>query len=175
MGGVAAGLPPFVAQRAVVADILAAVQSEITLLEQQAHEKCLQLAASTASDLLTLWEDELNLPQRHEMGDEMRRKSIYLALGFFETCTVGYLKDLLSHMASGAVIDAVENHSDYSVQLNAAVSGDIIADPVYIEGALRRAIPAHIDSRLSTRCDIVGSAIHKSILHGKVKMTIRSV
>ena len=130
-------LPQSVGESRGIGEILDSCGTELDLLEQEARAACLRLAAATAdSKGCALWERELGLEVREDLPLSARRVLIQVALEQMDTCTPEKLRAFVLRMLEGQV----EKFLGPSLR--------------YVEKALRRATPAHLDCVLSARADL---------------------
>ena len=120
-----------------IGEILDSCGTELDLLEQEARAACLRLAAATAdSKGCALWERELGLEVREDLPLSARRVLIQVALEQMDTCTPEKLRAFVLRMLEGQV------------------EKFLVPSLRYVEKALRRATPAHLDCVLSARADL---------------------
>lgn len=130
-------LPQSVGESRGIGEILDSCGTELDLLEQEARAACLRLAAATAdSKGCALWERELGLEVREDLPLSARRVLIQVALEQMDTCTPEKLRAFVLRMLEGQV------------------EKFLVPSLRYVEKALRRATPAHLDCVLSARADL---------------------
>ncbi|MDD5908385.1 MAG: DUF2313 domain-containing protein [Clostridia bacterium] len=147
-------LPQSVGESRGIGEILDSCGTELELLEQEARAACLRLAAATAdSKGCALWERELGLEVREDLPLSARRVLIQVALEQMDTCTPEKLRAFVLRMLEGQV-ELREDFEGYTVYLAAQVEKFLVPSLRYVEKALRRATPAHLDCVLSARADL---------------------
>lgn len=165
-------LPPSVGASRGIGTILDSCDLEIDLLEQEARQACLRLAAAEADEKgCALWERELGLEVREDLAVETRRALIRAALDSLDTCTPEKLRALVGKMLEGDV-ELEEDFANYTFRVKAKVERFLVPGLTPVEKALRKAAPAHLDFTLSAAADVETATPPVHALTAGVKLHI---
>jgi len=165
-------LPPSVGASRGIGILLDSCGLEAELLEQEARQACLRLAAAEADQKgCSLWERELGLEVREDLAVEARRALIRAALDGLDTCTPEKLRVLVGKMLEGDVA-LEEDHVRYTFHVKAQVERFLVPGLTPVKKALRKAAPAHLDLSLSAAADVETESLPASVLTAGVKLHI---
>lgn len=165
-------LPPSVGASRGIGTILDSCGLEVDLLEQEARQACLRLAAAEADEKgCALWEQELGLEVREDLAVEARRALIRAALDGLDTCTPEKLRVLVGNMLEGDVT-LEEDFDHYTFAVKAQVERFLVPGLTPVEKALRKAAPAHLDFTLSAAADVETAVSPAHVLTAGMKLHI---
>lgn len=166
-------LPDFFYRMEPVGAVLRAIEGGEAVLTARCSEKNDQLSVRTATEGLSLWEQDYALSDGRAEDTETRRGRIHAALLGGQTLTVSALKQLAMSL-NGADDGAVdEDFTDYHVTLTALYDE---REPLPVGTALQEAVewlkPAHLTVDIVSAMRVRGEMHRYHTLSGKVYLIL---
>lgn len=145
-------LPGFLTDISPIGETLAAIEQGEALLRRETAERNAQLAVSTATDGLSLWEADYGLPSGGDTA--ARRARVLTALAGGQTLTPAYLAALAVSVGGADSGEVTEEFARWRVTLTALYDGRFPEDPAALEEAVERLKPAHLEVEVTAACRV---------------------
>lgn len=147
-----ARLPAFLTKISPIGETLAAIEHGEALLRKKTAKRNDQLAVSTATDGLSLWEADYGLTSGGDMA--ARRARILTALAGGQTLTPAALAALAVSVGGADGGEVTEKFADWRVTLTARYEGRLPEDISPLEAAVKRLKPAHLEVTVAPVCRV---------------------
>ena len=163
-------LPEFVTEISPIRETLAALEQGESALAGEVAEKNKQVSVATATDGLSLWERDYDLPVREGAAPEDRRAAVLAAMAGGRTLTPALLAELCVTLGGADRGQVEEDFPHWQVTAAAVTRGEIPADIARLERAVERLKPAHLEVTVVPGAAL--EAARRAALHGGAMVEI---
>ena len=157
-------LPEFVTEISPIRETLAALEQGESALAGEVAEKNKQVSVATATDGLSLWERDYDLPVREGAAPEDRRAAVLAAMAGGRTLTPALLAELCVTLGGAERGEVEEDFSNWRVTVSAVSRGQVPENTAPLKRAVERLKPAHLEAVVLPGADL--EATHRAALHG---------
>ena len=163
-------LPEFVTEISPIRETLAALEQGESALAGEVAEKNKQVSVATATDGLSLWERDYDLPVREGAAPEDRRAAVLAAMAGGRALTPALLAELCVTLGGADRGGVEEDFPNWRVLALAVNLGGFPADLSRLERAVERLKPAHLE--VTVLPGAVLGASRREVLHGGAMVEI---
>ena len=147
-------LPEFVTEISPIRETLAALEQGESALAGEVAEKNKQVSVATATDGLSLWERDYDLPVREGAAPEDRRAAVLAAMAGGRTLTPALLAELCVTLGGAERGEVEEDFPEWSVTVLPVSRGHVPANTAPLERAVAKLKPAHLEVVLAPAADL---------------------
>ena len=159
-------LPEFVTEISPIRETLAALEQGESALAGEVAEKNKQVSVATATDGLSLWERDYDLPVREGAVPEDRRAAVLAAMAGGRTLTPALLAELCVTLGGAERGEVEEDFSNWRVTVSAVSRGQVPENTAPLKRAVERLKPAHLTVEVLSAAELASR--FRAGLHGGV-------